>query len=404
MEKTELPGGLTGFLVRRFVPRPTDLRSATTRAAYGYLGGSVSSVVNLILAAIKITLGFWIGSKALIADGLHSGSDMLTSVVVIFGFWMAKQPSDEEHPFGHANAELVAGLIMSILLIIAGFELLRDNVIDLIHQDFSHIETSWPLLLTVSLTIVIKEWLFVFSKSLSKVIISPALDADAWHHRMDSLTTLAVVIGLLASMMGFPWMDPTIGVVVSLMVIWSGVEIAKDSISPLLGENVGKPIIQEILDLALMSKEIHNAHDIYVHTYGQTYFVSMHVEIQGSLTPIEMHDVAAQVQGRVEGRFGGACTIHVDPVDIENHRYQEISVVLHQLIKSHHQLLDFHDLQFRTQDGKEAVFFELSVAPEIIASKYPDLHIELERELKEENTFAETNLHFTLEPGYNLGH
>jgi len=402
MSNIQLPKGLTGFLVRRFVKKPTDLRSPATRAAYGYLGGSVSSIVNLILAGIKITLGFWIGSKALVADGLHSGSDMLTSLVVIFGFWMAKKPSDEEHPFGHANAELVAGLIMSILLILAGFELLRDNVIDLIHQDFSHIETNWPILLTVALTILIKEWLFAFSKSLSKVIISPALDADAWHHRMDSLTTVAVVVGLLASMVGFPWMDPTIGVIVSLMVIWSGVEIAKDSISPLLGENVGKTAIREIVDLALMSKEIYNAHDIYVHTYGQTYFVSMHVEIQASLTPIEMHDVAAQAQFRVEERFGGACTIHVDPVDREDLQYQKTASVLREIVSSNSELLDFHDLQFRNIDNKEQVYFEFSMDPNIDAAAYPAIESRLYREL--EGLLSSDQLHFTLEPGYNLAH
>ena len=402
MNEIILPKGFTGFLVRKFVSDPLDIQNEKTRAQYGYLGGSVSCVINLILTGLKIALGVWIGSKALVADGLHSGSDMLTSAIVIYGFWMAKKPRDEEHPFGHANAELIAGLIMSVLLIVAGFELLRDNAVDLWAGEYRQLDASWGIILAVGSTILFKEWLFAFSKGLSKVIVSPALDADAWHHRMDSLTTVAVIFGLLGNMAGYPWLDPAVGLVVSLMVIWSGVEIAKDSISPLLGENVGKETIREIVDLVLMSDEIYNAHDIYVHTYGQNHFISMHVEILGTLSPVAMHDVAAEAQSRVEKRFGGACTIHVDPADVTDERYINAASVLKSVVTEHRELLDYHDLQFREFNDHCKIFFEFSIDPQVDEGKYPALEKVLELELKEK--FQEYTPCFTLEPGYNLAH
>lgn len=398
----ELPGGLTGLLVRIFVKQPTDLKNEQTRAAYGYLGGAVSSLVNLILTGVKVSLGIWIGSRALIADGFHSGSDMLTSAIVIFGFWMASKPRDKEHPFGHANAELVAGLIMSTMLIVAGFELLKEAGLALYHGDFQPLAADWVTYALVLSTILFKEWLFVFSRSLGRLIESRALDADAWHHRMDSLTTLAVLLGMLGNQMGYAWLDPAVGIIVSAMVIWSGVEIAKDSISPLLGEHVGGETIREIVDTALKDDKVYNAHDIYVHKYGQEHFISLHIEILGSLTPIEMHDIAAQVQHDLQERFGGACTVHVDPVDFKDERYQEVAAQLKRLIQRHQSLLEFHDLQFRDSEGCCRVFFEFSVDPKYDEGRYSSLKTELTQDLKE--CLSKMEVHFTLEPGYNILH
>ncbi|MDT8445259.1 MAG: cation diffusion facilitator family transporter [bacterium] len=397
-----LPGGLTGLLVRWFVKDPYNLKSERVRARYGYLGGWVSCAVNLVLTGVKVSLGIWLGSRALIADGFHSGSDMVTSAIVIFGFYMASKPRDKEHPFGHANAELIAGLIMSIMLIVAGFELLRDAGMAIYHGEFQTLNASWVTYALVAATILFKEWLFAFSKGLGKLIESRALDADAWHHRMDSLTTMAVLFGMLGNQMGYPWLDPVVGLLVSAMVIWSGIEIAKDSISPLLGENVSTQTLREIVDLALTDEKVYNAHDIYVHKYGQEHFISLHVEILGSLTAMEMHDIAAQIQHNLQVRFGGACTVHVDPVDFKDARYQKVAGELRGLVKTHQELLEFHDLQFRDDEAGCRIFFEFSVDPQIEEDTYPKLQKLLESDLKGRLDAAE--VHFTLEPGYNILH
>ena len=392
--------GLTGFLVRRFVKNHLAVTDEKVRAGYGYLEGWISVWVNLVLSLLKIALGIWIGSYAVIADGFHSASDMLTSILVIFGLYVAKKPRAQEHPFGHANAELVAGLIMAVLLIVAGFELMLDSSLILWRQEFKTLDANWIVLAALGGTIVAKEWLFVLSKSMGLAINSTALAADAWHHRSDSLTTVAVILGLLGNQAGFAWFDPAVGVLVSLAVIWSGVEIAKKSISPLLGENVNTETVRRIVDLALCHEDVYNAHDIYVHKYGQQHFITLHVEILSSLSPIEMHDISAMVQGRIEEHFGGACTVHVDPVDFQDPRFQRIADLLKGLVQSHQELLEWHDLQFRDLEGGCRLHFEFSVDPKIKEADYPALSAKLYEELKGRTEGAEP--HFSLEPGYTL--
>ncbi|MCP4294623.1 MAG: cation transporter [Proteobacteria bacterium] len=393
--------GITGFMVRKLIKDYEVTESEEVRARYGYLAGWISVVVNLFLAAIKFGLGTTINSRALIADAFHSLSDVLTSAVVIFGFLAAKKPRDKEHPFGHANAELVASLVMSVLLIIAGVELLQSNVFNLLSWEFNTIRVDWIIIILVLLTIAIKEWLFSVSKNFSLAIDSQVLNTDAWHHRLDSFTTLIVLIGIIFSSFGILWMDSAIGVLVAGVVIWSGVEFAIDSISPLLGENVTSDELQTIHTLIREDSEITNIHDIIVHKYGKTLFISLHVEILSKRTPVQMHDIATAAADRVMSVFGGTCTVHVDPVDLDNVRYQEVASVLHKLVEAKSQLIDFHDLQFRQeQDGKEKIQWEFSIDPNISEKTYPHLKTELAFYL--ENIWLDSSLHFSLEPGFNI--
>jgi len=394
------PGGISGFLVRKLIKDYRNIEQEDTRAKYGYLGGWVSVIINLILAGIKFSLGYMINSKALIADAMHSVSDLMTSAVVIFGFMFAKKPRDKQHPFGHANAELIASLIMSVLLIISGVELLRSNVSDLITWEFKILEVDWLTITLILLTILAKEWLFHFSSILAKLIQSKALDADAWHHRLDSLTTLLVLISIIAASQGVIWLDSAVGVLVALVVIWSGIEFAIDSISPLLGESASPEILQKISSLVLEDAGISNVHDIIVHQYGRSHFVSLHVEISIRLSPIQMHDIAMEASERVMKVFKGACTVHVDPIDSESGRYQEVAGVLQQLVGVKRELLDFHDLHFRWKKDQEIIRWEFSVDPDIEESTYPELKKELNFYLQ--NLMKESSLQFSLEPGFNI--
>lgn len=399
-KESKVPKGITGALVRLFIKNHEDVKNDEVRSAYGVLGGWLSVVVNLILAAVKFTLGSMINSRALIADAIHSLGDLLTSAVVIFGFFMSKKPRDQEHPFGHANAELVASLIMSVLLILAGVELLKNSIVDLLRFEFHQITVDWITIVLILLTIVVKEWLTLVSKALAKAIDSTALDADAWHHRLDSLTTLLVLIGVVASSRGIIWLDSAIGVVVSLVIIWSGIDFAKDSISPLLGENITPEEMKKIRELALRDSLVSNVHDILVHKYGRKYFVSLHAEISDDISSVRMHDIAAATSDRIMGEFGGSCVVHVDPINYGDVRYQEVSGILHELIEAKRELIEFHDLQFREKEGKEIIIWEFSVDPNVSEKKYGEIDREVKFYLQ--NIWKESELDFTLEPGYNV--
>lgn len=402
----EPPRGLTGYIIRKCIPNYQDIQNEQVRSSYGYLEGWLSAVINLLLAALKLFLGFLIQSSSLIADAIHSLSDLLTSAVVIFGFKAAKMPRDQEHPYGHAKAELIASLIISVLLIVAGFELLQRNFLLLIKQDFSPIHADGLTLTLVSTTIILKEWLAYFSKKLGVIIDSLALEADAWHHRVDSITTALVVVGLLGSNWGILWLDNTVGLIVSLVVIWSGVEIGKDSISPLLGENVPLAVISRIQELALKGTEIHGVHDILVHRYGRRYYITLDAEFPIHLSLTQVHDLSAKISEQVTQEFPGECTVHIDPIDLKNPKYLRVKKVLEELIHAKQEIIEFHDLQFRDKQDHEMIQWEFSVDPKVEEKEYPQLKKEisfyLQRLLEKDDLFHRPQVKFSLEPGYNV--
>jgi len=392
--------GFSGLLVRTFIKDFQNTQTDEVRAKYGYLNGWASLLINLVLAGVKFVLGFFSGSQALIADGLHSLGDLLTSLIVLFGFVIAKKPRDEKHPYGHANAELIASLIMSVLLIVAGFEFFRNGVSGLWEGQYHPIKADWITYLLLFGTILFKEWLWKFSKALSKAIDSKALEADAWHHRLDSLTTIVVLLGLFGSTQGILWLDDAVAISVSAVIIWSGIDLAKDSISPLLGENVPIQTIKEIRKIALLNPGIFNVHDVMVHQYGRKLFTSLHVEISEELSAVEMHDLAAEVQFRLMERFGGESIIHVDPIASNTPRYLEVTGVLNQFIESNEVLIEFHDLQFRDYLGTEVIYWEFSIDPSVMETEYPQIKEELAVQLQK--IWLDSQLNFSLEPGYNI--
>ena len=267
----------TQWIVSKFIKDYQKVSDLKVRSQYGSLEGWISIVINVVLFAVKIVTGLAINSVALIADAVHTLSDSATSVVVIVGFKIAKKPSDKEHPFGHGRVEPVATLIVSVLLFVAGVELLEKSV----HSIFnSHATTaSFGVILLITGTIFIKELMARFSYVLGDMIDSKALKADALHHRTDAISTVLVVVALIASHFGFSRIDGIMGACVSLIIFYSAYEIDKEAVNPLLGEAVSKETLKEIERIAKSHEGILGVHDIIFHKYVQTSVISLHVEV-----------------------------------------------------------------------------------------------------------------------------
>lgn len=395
-----IPRGLTGLILRKSIRDYRNVENEGVRARYGYLEGWISVGVNFTLVVVKIAIGILIASQALFADAIHSLSDVGTSAIVIIGFKISQKPPDRDHPFGYANAELVASLIMSVLLIIAGFELFRSNIFDLVMRTYAPPKLDWGMIFIICLTIIAKEWLGRFSAVLGKMIRSTALETDAWHHRLDAITTVLVVVGIIGASWGIHWLDNATGAVVSLVIIWSGVAFAKKSISPLMGENISEEEIAKIMELAMEYPLVTYVHDIVVHRYGKKNFISLHAESPSSLSIYEMHDLAADVSENIVKWFPGECVVHMDPIDKESERYQEVAAILNDLVTAKHELIEFHDLHFRENSQREIIHCEFSVDPKLDQSTYGTIHDEMIFYLK--NIFKNSEIKFSLEPGYNV--
>jgi len=333
----------TRWLVSKSIKDYQNVNDLKVRARYGTLEGWTSIVINILLFAVKIKIGLSIKSVALIADAIHTLADSLTSVVVIIGFKIAKRPSDKEHPFGHGRTESVATLIVSVLLFIAGFELLQKSIHSIVRPQES--TASLSVILIIAGTIIIKELMARFSYQLGDIIDSQALRADALHHRTDVFATGLVVVALIASHFGFHRVDGIMGAFVSLIIFYSAYAIAKEAVSPLLGEAPSEETLMEIDRLANSFEGVLGVHDIIYHEYGQTIIVSLHIEVSEKGSAVELHELSETVEEAIGQKIGGTVVVHIDPINMDHSKYHAIERKIEEIISKDQRVSSFHDLR-----------------------------------------------------------
>ncbi len=326
-----------------YAPGYDDPRNIEARSRVGQLEGWVSIVVNTLLFFLKGWIGLLIGSVAVIADAFHSLSDTVTSIVVILGFWIARQPADREHPFGHGRIDSVASVVIAVLLGVVAFELARASVDRILHPKI--IDVPLWAAVVVALTIAVKEIMARFSVQLGRLIGSTALEADAWHHRSDAYSTVLVLIAFVGPRFGMPWLDGVMGLGVGLMIGWMAWEITKQSVGPLLGEPAPDEVYREISAIASAGEDVRGVHDIIVHRYGLTHVISVHIEVPGDRSAIELHDISERIEEKIAERFPGHAVVHVDPIDFNHPHYARVQALLENAVTESPHCDTFHDLR-----------------------------------------------------------
>lgn len=351
---------LTHWTVARFIKNHQEINHLKVRAGYGALEGWVSIVGNTLLFAIKLIAGLSIGSVSLVADAIHTLSDSATSVVVIIGFKMAKKPSDKEHPFGHGRMEFVATLIVSVLLFIAGVELLEKSIHSIIHPQA--VTASVGIILIIVGTILAKELMSRFSYELGEMIDSKTLKADALHHRTDAVSTVLVVVALVASRFGVNRIDGIMGVFVALIIFYSGYEIAKGAVSSLLGEAPSRETIEKIARLARKHEGVLGVHDIVVHEYGQTRLMSLHIEVFDKENASRLHELSEAIEDEVGRKMNGKVVVHVDPINKDHPKYDVIEQTIRKIISEDNRVHSFHELRIVGCDANRCnVIFDIAI-------------------------------------------
>jgi cation diffusion facilitator family transporter len=380
----------TKLILKIFVPGFENTANPTIRTRIGQLEAWVSIFVNAILTAAKLILGIAINSLSLIADGVHTLSDVATSAIVLVGFRVAGKPADKEHPFGHGRIEYVTTLIIAVMLGVVGFEFIKSAVSRLASP--VPITAGWGVLLAVALTIVIKVWLGLFSGYLGRQIDSSTLKADAWHHTSDAISSVLVLIAIAGSTMGFPALDGIGGILVGAYLIWSGIAIAKDVIDPLLGEPPSPELIQQVRELCRTQKCVVDAHDITIHNYGHHKFMALHVEVSDRLTPHETHDIAEEVAELMRQKLGAYATVHIDPIDTEGDLVQEISSKLDQLTQLSDNIIGFHDLRIVNTPDHLVILVEMTLNPDTPKNKQHTTQRWIQKELLKTYPQAEVDI------------
>lgn len=307
---------ITNLLLRLFIPSFQDTKNKEIRTKYGYLEGWISVFINALLFALKLFFGLLINSISLIADAFHTLADILTSIVVLIGFKIAKKPADIEHPYGHGRFETVATLAIAILLLIAGFEFLKSSL-----DRYMHVEAVRGSILVVAVMLfsaLAKEWLARFSVDLGKRIDSSVLIADAWHHRSDAIASLLVAAAIVAAFFGYYRVDAVFGMIVSVLIIYTGIELGKTSVSFLMGKAPSQDLVVEIEQISCSVEGVVSTHKTSVHDYGGRKAVSLHIQVDKTLSVDKSHAIAASVKYKIAQQLEDTSVeVHVEPCEEE---------------------------------------------------------------------------------------
>ena len=269
---------------------------------------------NLFLSIFKLIAGILGNSFAVIADSIHSLSDMLTSFVVWIGLRVGKKPPDKYHPYGHGDAEPIAGLIVAIFLGVIGFEFIREAISEIIT---GKIYTPGTIaIIAVVVSIIVKYWMTFFVMKIGKETRSNALIADAYHHKSDFYTSIAVLIGVAGARVGFTVLDPLAAILVSFWIIKIGFDLGKKNIRSLMGEIPSEEILSEIKKITSKIKGVKNVHNVKIHYVGSNAFVTMHVNIDKGMKLSEAHRIATLVEDELKKKVDpiSYVTVHPEPV------------------------------------------------------------------------------------------
>lgn len=308
---------MQSFIARQFI-KLFRLDRGDARKRCGIFEGVFSTLVNLLLFVAKLILGILIHSVSLLADAVHSLSDVITSVIVIFGIRFASKPPDRNHPFGHGRADLVTSIVISCLLIVVAWEFFLNG-----YQRFRApvpIYTNWLIIAFLVISILVKEFLYQLSAGLGKVVQSPTLIADAWHHRSDAFSTVLVLIGFVSFLFGAYRLDGIMGMGVAILIGITAISMIRKSASALLGEAPSPFFLDKIKEITLGCTGVTDVHHIHVHDYGGQIEITVHIRLSPDMHLDAAHKKATEVEKCIKHDIRGAeVTVHIEPRGANGH-------------------------------------------------------------------------------------
>lgn len=341
---------MTKFLLRLFVRDYDKPQEGKVRSAVGRFSGIVGIVCNALLFTMKLVVGTISGSVSITADAMNNLSDASSSIVTLLGFKLAEKPADAEHPYGHARFEYLSGLAVAAMILVIGVELAKSSLDKILNP--APVEFSVPVVVVLAASIAVKLWMAVFNKRMGDYIGSATLTATSVDSRNDAISTAAVLLAAIVEAITSWRIDGFMGLFVALFILYSAVELCKDTISPLLGEGASPELRQMIVDTVTAYPEVLGYHDLMVHDYGPGQrFASIHVEMDQREDPIFCHELIDDMERVCFERHNVHLVIHYDPVVTGDQALEEMKTATVALLRQMDERLSLHD--FRMVRGKE---------------------------------------------------
>ena len=374
---------MTNLLLRTFVRNWDHPEDPQVRASVGIFAGLVGIFCNLLLFGGKLAIGLLTASVSITADAMNNLSDATSSVVTMLGFRLAERPADEEHPFGHARYEYLSGLAVAALILIIGVELGKSSIDKILHP--APVDFGWVTAAVLIGSILVKLWMSVFNTKLGNTIRSATLTATAADSRNDVITTSAVLLAALIEHFTAFRADGWMGLLVSAFILYSGVGLARDTISPLLGETADPELREKIVDKIRACPKVLGFHDLMVHDYGPGQrFASIHVEMDRREDPIECHEIIDDLERECLKSHGVHLVIHYDPVVTDDPELDRMHIRVEQLLHTYDIRLGVHDFRMVPGKGHVNLIFDV-VLPTDLRGQEENITDSLEKALNQDS-------------------
>lgn len=351
---------ITKILISKFIKNNEDINNTSVRNSYGVLGGIVGIFINLLLSITKIFIGVIVSSIAITADGFNNLSDALSSIVTIIGFKMASKPADEEHPFGHGRIEYISALIVAFLVMLVGLQFVKSSITKIITPEKITFELIPFLLLLFS--IILKLWLSRFNKTIGNIINSSALKAASIDALGDVFTSSCVAISFLVSKFTSIPVDGYFGLIVALFILYSGFNLIKETLNPLLGEAPDPELVKKIKEMVLDYDNILGVHDLIIHNYGPgKAMASIHAEIPSDISVMQIHEIIDTAEREISEKLDIHLVIHMDPICITDEENIITLKEINNIIDLNPNFTSIHDFRIIGTGENKTLLFDAVV-------------------------------------------
>ncbi len=354
---------MIGLLIRWFVPNAEDTNHPAVRKSYGTLSGCVGIFMNLLLFFGKLFAGMVTASIAITADAFNNLSDAGSSVVTLIGFRMAGKKADRDHPFGHGRIEYLAGLLVSLVILLVGVELAKSSVGKILHPE--DVQFSLISLGILAAAIAGKVWMYFLNRTLGRRIGSAAMGATATDSLTDSVATAVVLVSSVVGHYSGLQIDGIAGVLVSVFILYAGFHAARDTLNPLLGETPDPQLVEELECTVLAHAEILGLHDLVIHDYGPgRSMMSLHAEVDKDSDLLMIHDVIDDIERELGAKFSTTAVIHMDPIDNGNEQTLALRMQVAELVKQMDEEITIHDFRITPGPKHTNLIFDIVVPPQ----------------------------------------
>lgn len=380
------------FLSKIFIRDRENIHSPAVRSAYGALCGIVGIILNIILFSAKLIAGTVSGAISVTADAFNNLSDAGSSVITLLGFRMSEKKPDRGHPFGHGRIEYISGLIVSMIIIIVGFELGKTSIDKIISPE--NTEFSILTIVILASSVLVKAYMAFYNFKIGKKISSSAMTATATDSLSDCIATVAVLISCLISHFFSVNIDAYCGLAVSLFILVSGFRAAKETIDPLLGSAPSTEIINKIREIVFSHKEVLGMHDLIIHDYGPgRMMISLHAEVSANADLVSTHDMIDNIEKELQEKLKCNAVIHMDPIVNNDAATNQTRELVSELLKDIDKRITIHDFRMVAGPTHTNIIFDVTIPCDIKKTE-KELLEEIEKKVKsiDENYYSIANI------------